>query len=307
MELRTSITSPLQIGTIPVSKGKIGLTLCPGKKQATSLTGGWNRDLETDLEAIKEWGKYNTSITIITLLEPIEFHKLSVVNLPDSIRNEGLSHIHLPIPDKGVMSKDVLNEKWPDISELIRILLAQGSAILIHCNGGFGRTGTIAAMILVDHGMTSAEAIDACRAVRENAVENWLQREFVMKYAGEPTVQPLMRYEPTPFPPQHYLKVEDIFKTYSFRAECQHDVFQFMLALHALNENASLREVSCISIFSPYENTPDVAVEMKSTVSRERQIKIAYDLNMDLHVIAQTLRECPLSENCLERDFSIRR
>ena len=44
--MRTSETHPLYINWIPVEgdKGKIGITLCPGKYQPVSSTGAWNRD-----------------------------------------------------------------------------------------------------------------------------------------------------------------------------------------------------------------------------------------------------------------------
>lgn len=42
---RTSITHPLIINTVQVSNGELGLTFCPGKKQAAAMTGVWDRDM----------------------------------------------------------------------------------------------------------------------------------------------------------------------------------------------------------------------------------------------------------------------
>ncbi|MGY3041661.1 hypothetical protein ACVWWQ_003294 [Rhodanobacter sp. TND4EL1] len=54
---RSSRTDPLRIGTIDLAHGgKIGITFCPGKKQPFADTGAWNRNLDTDLDAIKAWG-----------------------------------------------------------------------------------------------------------------------------------------------------------------------------------------------------------------------------------------------------------
>ena len=52
--MKTSQTHPLQIDTVKAGNGEIGLTFCPGKKQANSYSGTWDRDLNADLEAISK-------------------------------------------------------------------------------------------------------------------------------------------------------------------------------------------------------------------------------------------------------------
>jgi hypothetical protein len=45
--MKTSESDPLQIADIRLSpnNGRIGLTLCPGKKDLYAATGSWDRDL----------------------------------------------------------------------------------------------------------------------------------------------------------------------------------------------------------------------------------------------------------------------
>ncbi len=64
--MKTSISHPLRIDSVQVDnrKGKIGITLCPGKKQAHGMTGSWDRDLETDIAAIKSNG-YSALATLM--------------------------------------------------------------------------------------------------------------------------------------------------------------------------------------------------------------------------------------------------
>jgi hypothetical protein len=52
--MRTSLTHPLMIAEIQskLGQGLIGLTFCPGKHQPDAMTGGWDRDLDLDLDAI---------------------------------------------------------------------------------------------------------------------------------------------------------------------------------------------------------------------------------------------------------------
>ena len=96
-DLRTSESHPLQIDWISHAnfKGKIGLTLCPGKYQPVSWTGGWNRDLKTDLETLVEQG----TSTVITLIDKNEMESLRVNNIGVIIEQMGMRWIHLPLED----------------------------------------------------------------------------------------------------------------------------------------------------------------------------------------------------------------
>lgn len=47
--------------------------------------------------------------------------------------------------------------------------LGQGRNVLVHCAAGYGRTGTLAAMVLVDHGLTSTVALERIAAARPMA------------------------------------------------------------------------------------------------------------------------------------------
>jgi protein-tyrosine phosphatase len=45
------------------------------------------------------------------------------------------------------------------ILDSVRQGLAQGEQMYLHCKAGIGRTGTVVACILVDHGFTAEEAL----------------------------------------------------------------------------------------------------------------------------------------------------
>jgi ADP-ribosylglycohydrolase/protein-tyrosine phosphatase len=153
------------------------LTFCPGKKQQQSLTGGWNRDLDIDLDAIEAWG----ADIVISLLESFEYAELDVDTLPAQFDRRFRLWLDLPMVDK--MAPDAT---WMRAWRLLRVVLAQslydGARILIHCKGGMGRTGTVAAMILHDLGMPMPEAIRQVRAAREGTVETAIQEEFLASY-----------------------------------------------------------------------------------------------------------------------------
>ena len=51
---------------------------------------------------------------------------------------------------------------------------------MVHCRGGLGRAGTIAARLLVECGWPAAKAIAAVREVRPGAIETRAQEKYVL-------------------------------------------------------------------------------------------------------------------------------
>jgi len=166
----------LQIGTIPLSKGAIGLTFCPGKKQAGSLTGGWDRDIDADIKAILEWG----ADTVISLLEAHEYRELQVYDLRQKLWRE-FNWLSMPIQDKGIPTQAFIRG-WNKELPYLKMHLDRGEKVLIHCKGGFGRTGVVACMLLMAYGHSVENAVAMCREVSEGAVENDVQLKFLQEY-----------------------------------------------------------------------------------------------------------------------------
>jgi len=140
------------------------------------MTGSWDRDIDLDIESVKRWG----ATAVISLLEDFEYDELAVRNLP-SVYEDNFRWFNLPIPDK-CAPKEAWLADWLDLRNELKNLLANNGKILIHCKGGFGRTGTVAALILMDHGYTAIDAITECRRAREFSVETEVQEQFVMDY-----------------------------------------------------------------------------------------------------------------------------
>lgn len=88
MTVRPSLTRPLQMAdvTAPQAKGAIGVTFCPGKKQASVMSGVWDRDLGIDLDTIKTRG----ADTIITPIEPHEIEHLKVTEIGQEAKALGM-------------------------------------------------------------------------------------------------------------------------------------------------------------------------------------------------------------------------
>jgi len=175
-EMRTSTEYPLQIDWISHVnfKGKIGLTLCPGKYQPISWTGGWNRDLNYDLETILE----NKVSTVISLIDKEEMIALRVEEIGNMISQKGMTWIHLPWEDTTAP-----DQKWVDqflsILDSVIDMIVDGKTIVIHCKGGLGRAGTCAALILYALGLDMYWAIDLVRMRRSKECINPEQYVFL--------------------------------------------------------------------------------------------------------------------------------
>ena len=53
--------------------------------------------------------------------------------------------------------------------------------MVLHCRGGIGRTGTIAARLLVEFGVAPEEAIRMVRRARPGTIETPAQEEYVLR------------------------------------------------------------------------------------------------------------------------------
>lgn len=174
--VRTSHTHPLQISELPAGPGmgRIGITFCPGKQDHAAATGAWERDLGVDLDAIAAWG----ARLVLTLVEPHELLLLKVPRLGLEVQRRGLLWCHLPITDFGVPSEH-FERQWLSQGQEIRQLLRSGSDVVVHCRGGLGRAGMMAARLMVELGTAPDEAIRLVRRVRKGAIETPGQQAVV--------------------------------------------------------------------------------------------------------------------------------
>jgi ADP-ribosyl-[dinitrogen reductase] hydrolase len=166
--MKTSQTHPLKIDSVSAGNGKIGLTFCPGKKQSDSYSGPWDRDLRTDLQAIRSWG----ASALVTLIEDHEFGELQVSDLGILAEATGLEWHHLPIPDVNVPDAN-FEQTWAYSGHQLRSLLQAGKSIAVHCKGGLGRTGTIAGRLMIELGDEAEEAIRDIRHARPGSIETF--------------------------------------------------------------------------------------------------------------------------------------
>jgi ADP-ribosyl-[dinitrogen reductase] hydrolase len=177
----------LQIASLPscADGGRIGITLCPGKIQSGALSGRWQRDLSLDLDAVKAWG----ASAVVTLIEETEMRQLGVEALGEAVARRQMVWYHLPIPDVSVPGPN-FEQSWQKVGSDLRHLLRNGFNILVHCKGGLGRAGTIAARLMIEMGWTANEAVIEVRQARPGAIETAGQLAYVQSQKAQAEPEP---------------------------------------------------------------------------------------------------------------------
>ena len=181
MPIKTSLTDPIHVTEIthPEHSGIIGVSICPGKKSPSTFGGVWDRDLATDLEAIQN--KFNPT-AIVTLMPHDELDVNKVANIGDAVVERDIRWFHIPIKDMNAPDHS-FNNFWSEIGPKIIGMIKQGDNVLIHCKGGLGRSGTIAALILIELGISNDEAIIQVRQARPGAIDIADQEKYILQYS----------------------------------------------------------------------------------------------------------------------------
>jgi atypical dual specificity phosphatase len=85
---------------------------------------------------------------------------------------------HIPIVDHTAPEQSQIDE----FIEFIKMMRGEKKPILVHCAGGYGRTGTMMACYLVSIGHQPKVAVDEVRRKRPYSIEGNSQEESVFEY-----------------------------------------------------------------------------------------------------------------------------
>jgi ADP-ribosylglycohydrolase len=165
-------SAPLVIAEVPAGAGVIGITSQPGRSERAGAASG--RDLQRDLAAVSGW----KPASVVSLVAGPEFGHMGVPGFSEAIGRLKVDWHHLPISDMQVPD-GVFERAWIYHGHLLRQRLLQGARVLLHCRAGLGRSGMVAARLLVELGADPEAAIDAVRAARPGAIETAAQEGHV--------------------------------------------------------------------------------------------------------------------------------
>ena len=149
--------------------GKLGITILPGRRDLS-------RSLSEDILRLQA----DSVSHILSLVTNDELFAYGVERLFEAYRQAGFVVLHLPILDQGICTPDEMTSavKWLDLN------LASGAKIVIHCVGGLGRSGLVAASYLKHKKMKAEDAILSVRSVRSQlALETTVQEDFVRSFS----------------------------------------------------------------------------------------------------------------------------
>jgi protein-tyrosine phosphatase len=120
---------------------------------------------------------------VVSLLEKEEAAQLQLAGEKDLVESEGIDFVSFPIPDRGVPASMPLA-----LSLLGRIAAAleKGRSVAIHCRQGIGRSGLIAAGVLVTSGVAPDKALEVVSIARGIPVpETQAQTEWLHHLPSE--------------------------------------------------------------------------------------------------------------------------
>ena len=119
-----------------------------------------------DLEFLKD-----NSIESIVSLTELPLHKTLIEEF-------GFEYKHIRIPDFSTPTLEQIEE----FVTFVNNLLSSKKKIVVHCEAGIGRTGTMLACYLVSKGYNAENAISEVRKRRPGSIETMEQEDTVVKY-----------------------------------------------------------------------------------------------------------------------------
>ena len=148
----------------------------PGKLalEARPRGGDWLAD------EIANWKRGGVH-AILSLLTPDEERDLDLHDEASEARKLGLDFYSFPIADRQVPKSET---KLGEVLDKMNNELSAGRNLLIHCRQGVGRSGLVAACLLIKSGMSPGAAVEAVSAARGVSVpETAEQREWIERYS----------------------------------------------------------------------------------------------------------------------------
>jgi protein-tyrosine phosphatase len=149
----------------------------PGKLAlaARPRGGDW---LEDEVGAWKRAGVD----AVLSLLTKSEEEDLDLSHESAEVTRGGIEFISFPIPDLQIPRSEA---KFAHVLEKLNVRLSSGKNVLVHCRQGIGRTGLVAACLLVSKGLSPETAAMKASAARGTPVpETPEQRDWVDHYAS---------------------------------------------------------------------------------------------------------------------------
>ena len=120
---------------------------------------------------------------VVSLLEPSEARSLGLDNERELVKSCGMDYVTFPIPDMG---QPVSVEEFAKLAQVLSKQIGAGVNTLVHCRAGIGRSGLVAAGILMQAGANPEQALEqiskyrGVRVPETSAQQDWLAGDFAL-------------------------------------------------------------------------------------------------------------------------------
>ena len=139
-------------------------------------SGDWLED------EISGWARAGIGI-VVSLLEAHEVRELALSSEATLCGTHGIEFVSFPIPDRGT-PKSV--QELEVLAGTLASRLQGGTAVAVHCRAGIGRSGLVAACVLLKLGVPFPEVFPKLTAARGVSVpDTSVQEDWVRSFALE--------------------------------------------------------------------------------------------------------------------------
>lgn len=150
-------------------QARLIFTPCPGTQEAS---------LDEALASLQAAG----ATALITVMPEAELAANAAQDLGARCAAMGLHWFPLPVADDSTPGAD-FEAAWAQSRADIRQRLDVGERLAIHCKGGSGRTGLIAAVLLLQQGLPLEEVTRQVQALRPKALQHPLHVSWIEQFA----------------------------------------------------------------------------------------------------------------------------
>ncbi len=156
---------------LPLECGALVLMPCPGTKGV---------GLQASIAQLAQQGVS----AIVTAISTDELVEKGVEQLGELAQQHGIAWYHAPIEDDCAPDEHFAG-RWLTFNQQLKDALLRGESVALHCMGGSGRTGLLAAHLLLELGWPLEKIISEVQALRPGAFTKPVQLEYILCVAQQ--------------------------------------------------------------------------------------------------------------------------